>query len=219
MSISILIASKDFPSLYGLEFLTRQVLGEDILIGFAESLKKTYDKLKKHKYDLVISSTNMNGINTFKLIKEALAVNNAIRVLAIGPGAPEVLAPRYLDIGAYGYICAFEMVDRFKEALLHIIDGKRYFRSENDFLEMNVERDNWQKTNPFSLLSKREFEVMNNLLRGKYIKEIANELSLSISSVSTYRVRVLNKLKLNNILELSMLAKEYNLVIPENEEL
>lgn len=60
---------------------------------------------------------------------------------------------------------------------------------------------------------------MNNLLRGKYIKEIAGELSLSISSVSTYKVRVLNKLKLNIILELSMLAKEYNLVIPENEEL
>ena len=94
-----------------------------------------------------------------------------------------------------------------KTAIEKVINDKKYF-SEEVLMEL-TDGDGANTSNLFDLLSPREFEIVQMLLNGKTISHIAADLSLGLSTVGTHKGRILQKLKVTNLLELKELANSY----------
>lgn len=216
MSTVILIACRYFPCRFGLEALSRKVLGSHIHVDFAANTDELSCSLSRKNYDILICDTVLKGINNFALVEKVLSHHKTLKILIASITSNAVFASRYYDLGAFGYVCTDDNDELFKRALHNISNGRKFFYGIDDTIA--IERERMRTNNPFDLLSKREFVVMMQLLQGKYIKEIAANLSLGLSTVSTYRIRILKKLKVKTLVELSMIAREYNLLIPYLEQ-
>ncbi len=95
-------------------------------------------------------------------------------------------------------------------AIRTILNGGRY---PNELLTNKEPRSKTgsQKINPFSILSNKELDIFNYLIRGKNTKEISILSHLQMSTISTHKARIFNKLNVNNMVDLIALAKEYDL--------
>ena len=208
MNKKVLIAGEHFPILNGLKALTKNVLGKDVEIDIAQNYQYLLEYLKVQNYDLLISDLFTQGIDGLSLIESTLQINPDLRILIVSLNPSSIFAPRCIEAGAIGYICTTESEDEFKKAIWQTYMGKRYVTKSSDLIGQNK---NSAINNPFDKLSKQEFSVLLLLLEGHCIKEVSNSLNLKISTVSTYRMRILNKLKLNNLMELSRLAAHFRI--------
>ena len=212
MSFTVLIADDHFPVRYGLELLTRETLGMNTKIDFASDFNGVLEKIMEHSYDLLISDIMMPGMDSMSMMKQALLLKPALKILFVSVHPKEIFALRYMNAGAYGYVSKADSDEELKKAIRHIYLGKRYYPEglkENGQMMIKGKKVN----SLFDLLSQREFAVMMLLLEGKGIIEIANALSLSPSTASTYRGRIFEKLKVKSLIDLSKLAREHNFVL------
>lgn len=212
MSLTVLIADEHFPARYGLELLTRETLGTNTKIDFASDFIAILQKVKVQTYDFLISDINMPGMDSMTMLQESLRIQPKLKILLVSVHPKEVFALRYINAGAYGYVSKTDTDEELKKAIRHIYLGKRYYPegiSENRPVHGNGKKIN----SPFDLLSQREFAVMLFLLEGKPIIEIADILSLNPSTVSTYRGRIFEKLKVKTMIELCSLAREHKFPI------
>lgn len=212
MSLTVLIADDHFPVRFGLELLTKEILGANTKIDFASDFNGVVDKLKIQSYDLLISDIIMPGMDCMSMMEQALLMQPNLKILFVSVNPKEIFALRYMNAGAYGYVCKTDSDEELKKAIRHIYLGKRYFPEgvlENRNLLVRGKKVN----SLFDLLSQREFAVMMLLLEGKGIIEIANTLSLNPSTASTYRGRIFDKLKVKSLIELSNLAREHKFAI------
>lgn len=213
MPLSILIADDHFPVRYGLEILVREVLGNNTQIDFANDFSGIIERVKQKKYDILISDIIMPGMDCMAMMEQALEMLPKLKILFVSVHPKEVFAPRYMNAGAYGYVCKTDPDEELKKAIRHIYLGKKYYTD----IYADERRYHSGKINntPFDLLSQREFSVMIMLLKGRGNIEIANALSLSPSTAGTYKGRIFEKLRVRNLMELSNLARQYQIVIGE----
>jgi DNA-binding NarL/FixJ family response regulator len=141
-----------------------------------------------------------------QLIESRIIANN---IVVISDIPINVFFNRLSKYNIIGYIDRDSIYENtFKELFFKILDNKIYM-SEDDkdlLLEMNFDKQGNNSTiNPLSKLSLQEYNVMKNLLVGKSINEIAIELNLHKSSISTYKKRILTKLSVKNIYELNFI--------------
>jgi DNA-binding NarL/FixJ family response regulator len=116
-----------------------------------------------------------------------------------------------MKAGASGYLTKESAPDELISAVKKISRGKKYINNELAEELANYVNGNVPKY-PHSKLTDREFEVMKSIIKGKSLTHIAEELSLSVKTISTYRRRVLNKLNLKNNSELIRYGMDYDLV-------
>jgi len=154
---------------------------------------------------------NFIYINSFDSYSMQLIESNIItsNIVIISDIPINIFFNRLSRFNIIGYIDRDSIFDNtFKELFIKILDNKIYM-SEDDkdlLLEMHFDKQtNNSITNPLSLLSLQEYNVMKNLLVGKSINEIAVELNLHKSSISTYKKRILKKLSVKNIYELNII--------------
>jgi len=208
MSFTVLIADDHFPVRFGLELLTKETLGANTKIDFAIDFLGILDKIKERTYDLLISDIMMPGMDCMSMMQEALTLQPNLKILFVSVNPKEIFALRYMNAGAYGYVCKSDSDEELKKAIRNIYLGKRYY--PEGVLENRTMMVKGKKVNSlFDLLSQREFAVMMQLLEGKGIIEIANTLQLSPSTASTYRGRIFEKLKVKSLIELSNMAREH----------
>jgi two-component system invasion response regulator UvrY len=132
------------------------------------------------------------------------------RVLIISLLAEEDFAARALKAGAAGYILKSSPVEELVRAIQRILAGGKYVSQE--FAGRFAESFGATKEKPHEALSPREFEVFLRIARGRAIKEIAAELSLSVKTISTYHSHILDKLNVRNDAELGEYALRNRLV-------
>ena len=120
-------------------------------------------------------------------------------------------AVRMMKAGASGYLTKESAADQLISAIRKVAGGGRYISSKLAE-EMAVALDDHSAKFPHQLLSNREFQVMRMLASGKSLKEIADELFVSEKTVTTYRARILEKMKLRNNVELTLYAIEHKLL-------
>jgi len=208
MSFTVLIADDHFPVRFGLELLTKETLGANTKIDFASDFNGILEKIKLQTYDLLISDIMMPGMDCMSMMQEALLLRPNLKILFVSVNPKEIFALRYMNAGAYGYVCKTDSDEELKKAIRNIYLGKRYY--PEGVLESRTMMVKGKKVNSlFDLLSQREFAVMMLLLEGKGIIEIANTLQLNPSTASTYRGRIFEKLKVKSLIELSNLAREH----------
>ena len=167
--------------------------------------------IEAEKLDAVVMDINMpdrSGLETLRQIRD-LAPRLPVLILSMYP--EEQYAIRVLKAGASGYLSKDAAPDNLVTAIRKVSGGGRYvspFVAEQLAARVGGE----QEEQPHDALSEREFQVFRLLAAGRASTDIADELSLSVKTVSTYRSRVLAKMGFNSNAELTRYALEHGLV-------
>jgi two-component system invasion response regulator UvrY len=182
----------------------KQILEDDERIGLvleAGDGKELFEKLKEHLFDVILLDISLPGRSGLDLIGEIKKTQPSASILILSIHAEALYAIKALKSGASGYLTKTSAPEELLSAIFKISKGERYISpSLADTLADNLISDTEKPL--YQLLSSRELEVLRLLAEGKKIVQIATELSLSPKTISTYRERLLEKLKLKTSAEL-----------------
>lgn len=172
--------------------------------GEAEDVDSAKILIRKLRPDLVIIDITLKKSNGMDLIKEISTHHKDTKMLVLSMHDELLYAERSLQAGAQGYIMKQETSRSIVKAIRHILAGNIHVSQEiMDSLLKRVRtgQDSLDKS-PVDNLSDRELEVLRMIGRGKSTGEIASGMNLSVSTISTYRERIKEKLNLKNAAEL-----------------
>ncbi|MCK5658039.1 MAG: response regulator transcription factor [Deltaproteobacteria bacterium] len=167
--------------------------------------------LSKNNYDVVVLDMAMPGLTGLDILKQIKRETPKLPVLILSVHPEEQYAVRALKAGASGYLTKERAPDELITAIRKVSMGGKYITSslaEKLAFELEVDAEK----PPHKTLSDREFQVMCMIAKGRTIKNIAEELFLSPKTVSTYRSRILEKMKMKSNEELTHYARNNHLV-------
>src|ERR1043165_2051017 len=190
-TLRILIADDHSVVREGLKMLLTHDY-EDILIGEAENAKEIYAKISGQTWDLIIMDINMPGRDGLEVLEQFKEEKLQTPVLILSMHPEEHMALRAFKAGAYGYLTKSSAGEDLIHAVKRILSGKKYITPSIAERFVDV-MDNSTDKKPHELLSNREFQTTMLLATGKTVSQIAEQLSLSIPTISTYRNRTLEK--------------------------
>lgn len=191
----------------------RQILSDEfseLELGEAENAQGVFKNLSEKKWDILILDINMPGRSGLEVLKQIKDDKIFIPVLVLSMHAEEQIALRALKSGAWGYLSKDTADIELIKAIHQILDGRRYITpSLAEQLAEQIENPSSQV--PHDRLSCREYQTLMLISSGKTISEIAEELSLSVPTISTYRARILEKMGMKTNAELTRYAIQNNL--------
>ena len=166
---------------------------------------------EKGSYALVLLDISMPGRGGLEVLKEVKRQRPGVPVLVLSMHPEEEYAVRAFRAGASGYLTKDSAAEELVRAVRTVLAGRRYLSASlTDMLARELESNGVGPRH--NALSDRELQVMRMLASGKTVTEIADELSLSVKTISTYRSRILEKLQVRNNAELARYAFENRLV-------
>ncbi|PLT16582.1 response regulator [Ralstonia mannitolilytica] len=188
----------------------RQFLSEerDIEVaGEAASGEEVMEQLRTGAFDVVVLDISMpdrNGIDTLKLVRQR---HPDLPVLILSTFPEDQYAINLIRAGASGYLTKESAPDELVKAIRTVSQGRRYVSpTVAELLIGGLEKPTDQT------LSKREFQIFCKLARGQSVSVIAEELFLSVKTVSTYRTRILEKMGMKSNADLTYYAIKNGLV-------
>jgi len=171
---------------------------EGVVIHEETTCKGAEELVGRTDLDLLVVDMHLPDGHALDLLPRLLALRPGLKVLVFSVSPDLIFAKRTADLGAYGYVNKQVEERQFLTAVEQVLQGERWEGATP--ISLNPlpakERD------PFSELSVRELSVLNHLLDGLSLADIARKLDLQHSSVATYKTRVLEKLGVRNLLEL-----------------
>ena len=173
----------------------------------AEALKKALSC----DYDVLLLDIAMPGMNGLDVLKQLKNERPDTKVLVLTVHPEEQYAMRTIKAGASGYLTKDCNQQELILAIKKLAAGGRYISAQ--FAEKLAFGLISREKPLFELLSDREYQVLNMIVRGKRLKDIAEELSLSIKTISSYRARILDKLNLKTNVELARYAIDNKLIM------
>lgn len=161
----------------------------------ANNGQEVLDKIWKNNYDMVLLDITMPGMTGLEALKQLKNDKPKLPVLILSMHPEEQYAIRVLRAGASGYLTKESAPDELITAIRKISQGRKYITpSLAERLASEFEADSEKPLH--DILSDREYQVLRMIAAGKTVKHIAKELSLSIKTVSTYRTRIMEKMKM-----------------------
>jgi two-component system invasion response regulator UvrY len=208
--VRILIVD-DFPVVRnGVKSIFDDQPGE-VVFGEAGDAPKALELLRQENWDVLVLDISLRGRNGLEVLKESKQIRPKLPVLILSMHSEEQYARRAFKAGAAGYITKDSSRTELLKAILKVIEGGRYVSSAlAEKLVFDIERGAGGP--PHETLSDREFEVMCLIASGKTVTEIAEVLSLSDKTISTYRARILEKMDMKTNAELTHYAIKNKLV-------
>jgi DNA-binding NarL/FixJ family response regulator len=180
-------------------------------IDEAGSGQEVLDKISRAAFDIVLLDISMPGINGLETLEIAKKLKPLLPVLILSMYPEEEYAIRALKAGASGYLTKKSAPEELITAIRKISRGERYISpSLADLLAVSVVDDTERPLH--ESLSNREMQVLRMIVTGKSIKEIAGEMSRSPKTISTFRSRILQKLKMTSNAQLIQYAMKNKLV-------
>ena len=167
--------------------------------------------MRKESFDVVVSDLFMPGKPVIEVVKHARDTGNKVPIIILSMSLPERNAVRLIRAGANGYLNKDTAPDELIKAIEFVLKGKKYITQEIASLLADAYLGDTDKL-PHETLSDREFEVFQLLAQGKTPTQIAESLSLSINTVSTYKTRVMEKMNLNSFADIIKYAVANDLV-------
>lgn len=171
--------------------------GDFEVLADVESGEALFPLFKKQTPDLLLLDISLPGRSGLEVLKQIQSMYPAVAVLALSMYPEDQFAIRMIKAGARGYLHKDSAPQILEDAMRTIIDGKQFMSAELTRL-MIEEMGKDDSELPHKGLSDREYEVLLYIGEGKTMTEIANQLSLSIKTVSTYRSRILEKMRLKS---------------------
>jgi DNA-binding NarL/FixJ family response regulator len=186
--------------------------GDIVVAGEARNGQEALERILKNDYDLVVLDVSLPGKGGLEILKELKSCRPKLAVLMLSMFPEEQYAVRSLRSGASGYLTKESAPDELIAAIRKISSGGKYVSAS--LAERLASRlDHNRPDESFhEQLSDREYQIMCMIATGKTQTQIANELSLSIKTVSTYRTRILKKMSMKNNAEITRYAIENGLV-------
>jgi len=166
---------------------------------------------QKEHWDAVVLDLSLGDSSGLEVLKELKQVRPKLPVLILSMHSEAQYARRAFKAGAAGYITKDSSRSELVEAIHRVIEGRRYV-SPAMAEKLVIDLEDGSLRPPHELLSDREFEVMCLIASGKTLGAIAQRLSISDKTVSTYRARILEKLRIRTSAEIVHYAFQNNLV-------
>jgi DNA-binding NarL/FixJ family response regulator len=184
---------------------------EKVTIGEAGSAQELLGLAKTGTWDVVIMDISMPGPGGPETVKDLKREYPALPILIVSMHPEEQYAVRMFRAGADGYLEKASAPTELVNAIKKVTAGRKYVSSAVAE-RLAVDADSRKPKPAFETLSDREHQVLCLIAAGKGASEIAEELALSVTTISTYRARVLEKLGLKNNAELTRYAIQNGLV-------
>jgi DNA-binding NarL/FixJ family response regulator len=199
----------DFPVLReGVKDVLSKVM--PITIGEASDISEMLELIRTQSWDVVVLDVNMPGGSSISALREVKREHPRLPVLVLSMYPEEQYALRMFKAGANGYLTKTAIPTELVQAVKKVLGGGNYVTpriAEQLAVAYGVPAMHRDQ------LSNRELEVLCLIASGKTGTEIAAELSLSVTTIITYRARILEKLHLRNNMELTRYALEQKLVV------
>lgn len=206
----ILIADDHAVIRTGLKYLLARHF-KDVLTGEADACSTLIACLEKERYTHLILDMQLGDCNSLERIPEILSNYPDLFVMVYTMSPEAIYGKRLLQMGVMSFLSKEEEEETLMTALTLFLEGRPYI---SETLRSTMEQEHsrtGQSANPFDELSEREMAVLRFLLQGLRVKEIANRLDLKMSTVATYKVRIFEKLNVNNVADMQRLADVYHL--------
>jgi len=206
----ILITDDHFAIRIGIKHLLKSEFNQ-VEFGEATNAEECFQKIKTSRWDLMILDINLPGRNGFEILKQLREEKAGIPVLVFSMHREELVALRALKAGAAGYLSKDAADTELAKAIHQLLAGRKYITLPvAELMASQLENPGTQA--PHESLSDREYQTLLLIASGKTVSKIANELSLSVSTISTYRLRILEKMGLKNNSELTYYAIDHGLI-------
>jgi len=208
--IEILIAD-DHPIIReGLKQILK--ISPDIVIkGEASNGDEVLKLLRNNKYDLILLDLSLPKKNGIEVLKEIRKKLPKLPILILSIHSDEHFIIEALRSGASGYITKDSIPEELILAIKNVYNGQTYINQK--VAEKLINKIKFNKGQlPHNILSPREYQVMIKIGQGKSLKEISEELSLSVKTISTYRTRILEKMDLKTNAQIIKYVIENNLL-------
>jgi two-component system invasion response regulator UvrY len=180
-------------------------------IGETATGAETLQQLREGRWDLVILDINMPDRSGIDILRHIRAGHPNTRVLVLSGFAEKLYAINVLRAGASGYLAKDQAPEEFMRAVHTVLAGRRFVSATlSDMLVTALEEPADQPLH--ASLSQREFQILCKLAVGRSVSEIAQELFISVKTVSTYRGRILEKMNLDTNADLTTYALRNGLV-------
>jgi two-component system invasion response regulator UvrY len=192
----------------------RELLSEtdDIRVeAEAASAAEALDCVLRQALDVVVLDLSLPGRGGLDLLGEIKAARGDLPVLILTMHPEDQYAVRALKAGASGYLTKESAPETLVEAVRRAAAGGRYV-SASLAEKLALHLDDARQREPHETLSDREFQVFRRLAGGRTVSQIADELSLSVKTVSTYRARILEKMAMQTNAELMQYAFRHKIV-------
>jgi DNA-binding NarL/FixJ family response regulator len=174
-------------------------------IGEAATGSETLERLRMGRWDLLLLDINMPDRSGLDILRQVRSTHPETRVLVLSGFPERQYAVNVLRAGASGFLSKESAPDELLKAIRTVLGGHRYVSSAlAELLVSDLDGDAQRPTH--AKLSEREFQILCKLAAGRAVSEIANELCISVKTVSTYRARVLQKMDLKTNADLTAYA-------------
>lgn len=207
--IRILIADDHAIVRHGLKQIIEKS-GEMRVVAEADCGIATLRKLREIECDVVLLDVSMPDMSGVDVLKQIHAERPHLPVLILSIYPEDQYAMRLIKAGAVGYMTKDSAPPEVVKALLHVAGGKKYISPVVAEL-LADDLGSVEGKLPHQTLSDREYQIFLLLAAAKTVSEIADTLSLSVKTISTYRTRILEKMHLDNNAELMRYAVDNHL--------
>lgn len=181
------------------------------VLGEAANGQEALDEIRRQRFDVILMDISMPGRSGLEILKDIKAEQPKLPVLILSMHPEEQYAVRALRAGAAGYLNKSSAPDELIGAIRKVSAGRKYV-SPSVAEKLAVELGADPSKLPHELLSDREYQVMMMLAGGRTVSEIADELCLSVKTISTYRARIMEKMNLKKNAELTLYAVQHHLL-------
>jgi len=210
-TINIMLVDDHALMRSGLKLLLQKRPSLKVVCEASDGLEalRLYDILRPDILILDISLPRLDGIQVLTEIK--LRYEQA-KVIVLTMHEDEDYVTLIMNAGASGYVPKAAVDEELYTAIDSVMDGYLYLRPKEISTMLKRLQNETESRNPYVILSPREREVLQFLVKGFSLSEIAQELTISIKTVDTHKTRMLNKLNLSKKSELVQYAIKYNLI-------
>jgi len=181
------------------------------LIQEVTNSEDLYNRVRLEEWDVVISDISMPGRSGLEILQQVRQNHPKLPFLILSVHSEDQYAIRVLKAGASGYLNKESAPEELVRAVNQLLLGKKFITpSVAEKLATTLDQDSEKM--PHEYLSDREFEVFKLLASGKAVSEIAEKIFLSVTTVSTYRARIMTKMNLKTNADLTLYAIEHKLL-------
>ena len=192
----------------------RQIVADESdmeVVGEAQTAQKILDLARQEEWDVIVLNISMPGRGGFEALKALKQTHSKRPVLVLSMYPEDQFAVRAFRAGAAGYMTKESAPEELVQAIRKVVRGGKYV-SPSLAEKLAAELGEDAERPPHEALSEREYHVLCLLASGKTVTQIAAEMSLSVKTISTYRARLLEKMRMKTNAEVTRYAIEHRLV-------
>jgi DNA-binding NarL/FixJ family response regulator len=179
------------------------------LLAEVDDYKSLSSLISREKFDLVILDVNMPNGTLQQAIDFIKLKQPELKILIFSSQDEHLYGLRYLKMGADGFLNKHSAKDKIDDALCAMLEKGRFMSEEVKDSILSSSLNKQPTSSPLESLSNRELEIANRLVEGLPLKELSKRLNLHSSTISTYKNRVFEKLKIHSIPDLVEVLRMY----------